>query len=188
MNLDILPIGDVSSNDLDVIASALRDHYRVDVSIHAPYSLADLPEGTYSASRDRYNGNELAALAGANGDGELNLVVTSADLFAAETEHISEKTFVFGCSFLEGNGAVMSTHRLKPQGVRSLLSRGSNELVTNRLRVQAVKHVGHMIGLDGCTDATCVLAQSTDLDALDEREPRFCRSCSRSTTRFDVVR
>lgn len=94
--------------------------------------------------------------------------VTSVDLF------IPVLTFVFGESQLDGNGAVISTYRLRnefyglPQDINQLVERTTKE---------ALHELGHAFGLVHCPNYECVMNSSTYVEDIDIKHARLCEAC-----------
>ncbi len=91
------------------------------------------------------------------------LAVTDVDLF------IPVLTFVFGEAQLGRQAAVVSIARLRDAAIPSL--------VTGRLAKEAVHEIGHTFGLVHCASATCVMARSPGLAAVDRKTDRLCADC-----------
>jgi archaemetzincin len=97
--------------------------------------------------------------------------VTSVDLY------IPVLTFVFGQSLLDGQGAVVSTHRLR-NGYYGL--REDEGLLLDRTVKETVHELGHTFGLVHCPDYGCVMHASTDVAGVDLKGAFFCSDCSRT--------
>ncbi len=94
--------------------------------------------------------------------------ITECDIF------IPMLKFVFGQAQLGGQIAVISLARLR-QEFHGLPS--DAELLDLRMKKVLVHELGHTFGLTHCTDKTCVMVLSTNLEQLDAKLDAFCRSC-----------
>lgn len=94
--------------------------------------------------------------------------ITSVDLF------IPVLTFVFGESQLDGNGALISTFRLRNEfyGLPE-----EKELFFERTVKEALHELGHSFGLIHCPDYQCVMNSSTYVEDIDLKQSRFCPTC-----------
>jgi len=94
--------------------------------------------------------------------------ITECDIF------IPMLKFVFGQAQLGGQIAVISLARLRQEfyGLPS-----DAELLDLRMKKVLVHELGHTFGLTHCTDRTCVMVLSTNLDQLDAKLDAFCGSC-----------
>ncbi len=94
--------------------------------------------------------------------------VTSVDLF------IPVLTFVFGESQLDGNGAIISTFRLRneyyglPKDIDQLIERTTKE---------AMHELGHAFGLVHCPNYECVMNSSTYVEDIDIKQSLLCSDC-----------
>jgi len=99
----------------------------------------------------------------------LTLICTSVDLY------IPIFTFVFGLAKLDGQVAIISSHRLEnkyyglPEDDASL---------SNRLLKEARHELGHLSGLRHCPQYDCVMTSSATAEDIDVKSDSFCPSCS----------
>ena len=96
------------------------------------------------------------------------LGVADVDLFSAVF------TFVFGESRLNGEAAMISLHRLRPE-VYGLAANA--ELVQVRTQREALHEVGHLFGLVHCHYPECVMRFSGSVEEVDLKPSRFCPAC-----------
>jgi len=94
--------------------------------------------------------------------------ITSVDLY------IPVLTFVFGESQLDGNGAVISTYRLRNEfyGLPS-----DEKLLLERTVKEAMHELGHAFGLVHCPNYECVMNSSTYVEDIDIKGKKLCRAC-----------
>jgi archaemetzincin len=83
-------------------------------------------------------------------------------------------TFVFGQSQLDGSGAVVSIHRLRPEYYGLPRDEG---LTVERAIKEAVHELGHAFGLVHCPDYTCVMHASTYVEEVDLKGSGYCDAC-----------
>lgn len=166
--LDIVPMYVTDRREaLGKLGTRLERAFGVEVRVIRPWFD---PELAYDASRGQHNSTVLLRmlLDGATDDGARLLGVTAVDLF------IPVLTFVFGEAQLQGQVAVVSLHRLRPE-VYGLPA--DDELLDARLEKEAVHELGHTLGLVHCMDAACVMRPSTYVEQIDLKPASFCSSC-----------
>lgn len=97
------------------------------------------------------------------------LGVTERDLF------VPVLSFVYGQAQLDGQVAVVSLARLRPEfhGLPA-----DRELAARRALKEAVHEVGHTFGLVHCPDRRCPMSLSVNLEDLDLKAHDPCASCS----------
>jgi archaemetzincin len=101
---------------------------------------------------------------------ELNLIVTSQDLFA------EKMNFIFGLAYREKGIAVMSVARLTTRYDEQL---DTPLRIQERILKEAAHEIGHLIGLSHCKKASCLMAFSETLQMVDDKLPMICEICSR---------
>jgi archaemetzincin len=126
---------------------------------------AERPTGTYDARRQQHSSREvlrwLVAMCPAGASRVIG--ITDVDLF------MPVLTFVFGEAQLGGIGAVVSTARL--------VDRVLADRTLRRAVKECVHEVGHTFGLTHCSSAGCVMTRSTNVQAVDGKQPQLCEDC-----------
>ena len=94
--------------------------------------------------------------------------ITNVDIFTPIL------TFLFGEAQLGGNGAVVSTHRLRNEfyGLP-----GDNDLLYTRTLKEVLHELGHTMGLIHCQYYECVMHFSTYVEDIDLKKSQFCAVC-----------
>ena len=121
------------------------------------------PDFAFMPVRNQYDASKiLKSLADEKEGAPLKLGLTQSDL------SIPILTYVYGESQLGGRAAVISLHRLFDI---------DRQIVYNRAAKIAVHEVGHLLGLEHCWEAGCLMRFSKQLEQLDRLPLRFCSSC-----------
>lgn len=124
----------------------------------------------YSPDRNQYHSTLVLAQLLKNlpaSEGKI-IGITSVDLY------IPVLTFVFGESQLDGNGAVISTFRLRNEFYG--LPEDAN-LLLDRTVKEAMHELGHAFGLVHCPDYECVMNSSTYVEDIDLKGEQLCLAC-----------
>jgi predicted Zn-dependent protease len=84
--------------------------------------------------------------------------------------YMPSMNFVFGLALRSRGLAIVSWHRLRD---------GGNLFVT-RLAKEVIHEVGHLEGLDHCSNESCVMRFSNTLGETDAKGLDFCPACARA--------
>ncbi|MBU2635784.1 MAG: archaemetzincin family Zn-dependent metalloprotease [Bacteroidetes bacterium] len=96
--------------------------------------------------------------------------LTDLDLF------VPILTYVFGEAELNGQAAVVSSHRLHNEfyGLPK-----DDSLLQNRILKEIMHELGHTLGLIHCSDNKCVMHSSTYVEDIDLKDNSLCESCKK---------
>jgi archaemetzincin len=155
---------------LDYPLGALKESISIrfpSLRVEKVNSLLNVNEAYYP-QRDQYHSTRILALLEKRIDpsyDESLLGVTSFDLF------VPGMNFVFGEARLPGPVGIISTHRLKSQSPDHL------DLLRDRAIKEAVHEIGHMLGVNHCSNSVCVMHFSEHIDDTDRKHAEFCVNC-----------
>jgi archaemetzincin len=131
----------------------------------------DRPEYAYDERRCQYNSKlilkHLIKHSPQNILGFLG--VTEVDLFVPILK------YVFGLAEMEGQCAIISMHRLRPQFYDQP---PDQDLLEARAKKTALHELGHCLGVTHCRNRRCVMYSSTKIEATDYKKTDFCPTCS----------
>jgi len=94
--------------------------------------------------------------------------ITNVDIFTPIL------TFLFGEAQLGGNGAIISTYRLRNEFYG--LPKNYDVLYSRTLK-EVLHELGHTMGLIHCQYYECVMHFSTYVEDIDLKKPQFCPAC-----------
>ena len=171
MLVDIVPIGDLPAQVKREASAALRGVYDCEVTVAEEQSI---PDGAFDRSRNQYRAEQFIELASRVGTGEKNIGITSQDLY------YRRRNYVFGLAYLNGNGSVISTHRLQTSSDGGITSKPQSEVFADRVRKEVVHEIGHTFGLEHCDNSKCVMSFSPTVREVDVKEENLCGTCSQS--------
>jgi archaemetzincin len=166
--ITLVPVGRVERGHLESLAQGLASRLRV-----ACWIRPDGPDGefAYNPVRGQYHSTEILKrlLQDPPAESWRILGVTDVDLY------IPILTFVFGEAQLGDSGALVSTHRLRPEfyGMPK-----DPELLRERLLKEALHELGHTFGLRHCPDYLCVMSTAHSVERIDLKQADFCMACT----------
>jgi len=101
--------------------------------------------------------------------GIIDIIIVSKDIY------FNGKEYIFAATHVPSKTIVISLYRLLRK--YSLKEYDNISIVRKRVFKEILHEIGHMLGLDHCSDKKCVMSFSPDLKSLDNKLPFFCSSC-----------
>lgn len=163
----VAPINNPVTGALDFLTERLSARFDTKVTVLDP---GLEPRIAFDEARRQYNSTILLAeLSKELPSPDAKVVgLTDADLY------IPVLTFVFGEAQLDGNVAIVSSHRLH----NSFYGLPDDRTLTlERLEKEVVHELGHTFSLTHCRDFNCVMCASSSVEEIDLKGPDFCRTC-----------
>ncbi len=165
----IVLMGDANPGELAFLPGCLSQVFSK-VRFKTSREVVRLPPYAYDKTRRQYNSTlllEYLALINPGGYAKY-LGVTEADLYAGRLN------FVFGEAVLNGQYAVVSLHRLRPEFYGNPPDR---RLFEARVLKEAVHELGHTFGLTHCENPECVMHFSNSIIDTDVKKSQPCLNC-----------
>ena len=163
----ICPIGFVEKDILEHLAQGIERRCSLGCRISPKI---EPPSFAYNENRGQYNSKLiLRYLLQCHPTDTFSLIgVTRLDLYVPILK------YVFGLAQMNGQCAIISTHRLLPQ----FYGQPQNmELFMARLKKTALHELGHCLGLSHCRDRRCVMYSSARIEDTDFKWSGFCSTC-----------
>jgi archaemetzincin len=167
MKIILCPIGDIDAAVLAELGQSLQDIFGCSMEKGIK---AELPHVAYHSRRRQYEATAVLSslLKSLTGGGAIILGVADADLYTQELN------FIFGLADSNRNIALISLARLREEFYGH--SR-NNRLFMQRALKEAVHELGHLLGLEHCSDMRCVMHFSNSLQDTDIKSTTFCPNC-----------
>jgi archaemetzincin len=164
----LVPVGTI---DDDIIAAAESCIWHTfGIPVRCTKSM-EIPPDAYDAKRQQFGSIEILRSMYRNvpEDAFRYFAVIDKDIF------IPVLSFVYGHAQFEGTVGIVSLARLRQEfyGFPP-----NPELLLKRMLKEVVHEMGHLFGLTHCSDATCPMALSTNIRALDRKQVKLCESCT----------
>jgi archaemetzincin len=153
------------------ILDAVKDH--LEWAFEMPVRIRKVeakPSDAFDAARGQYSSTKILRwlLQDVPAPARKILAITDVDLY------IPVLTFVFGEAQVGGQGAVVSTARLRMDLPR-FPSPASRFLA--RLLKECVHELGHTFGLIHCPVSRCVMSRSNTILEVDAKRSDLCKTC-----------
>lgn len=168
MRIEIIAINKIPSALLRELSPELEETFRPLIDGCSLGSPLGLPSAAYDARRGQYKAELILdwILQKTSGENK-TLAITDVDIY------VPGLNFVFGLASL-GRAALVSICRLDP----AFYGRPSNrELMWERTAKEAVHELGHVFGLDHCSNPKCVMRFSNSVAEVDGKSSEFCGKC-----------
>jgi archaemetzincin len=164
--LGLVQIGRISDISLIDLSSFLSKKLSIAVQLKSPLLN---PSEAYDSRRNQYHSTRMLVLL------EHHLASVKADRIlgiAASDLFVPGMNFVFGEARCPGQAAVVSSFRLHQAD-----ELGEEEQFEPRIRKEAVHEIGHMLGLQHCSNVNCVMHFSKTLIDTDIKNDNYCSEC-----------
>ncbi|MEJ2040243.1 MAG: hypothetical protein P8X55_15125 [Desulfosarcinaceae bacterium] len=168
--LDLIPLGPVDPLAVSVAAAHLQTVLGLPTRIEPAQAR---PDFAFLVARRQYDAAAIIKhLDQDRRERPFRLGLVAGDLC------VPILTYVFGESQLGGHAAVVSLYRLRDR---------QRHLVYERVAKISLHEVGHLLGLEHCRAAGCLMRFSKQLDQLDQLPLMFCPACEYETARRVAV-
>ena len=192
--INILVLNDIGRSILRYLQKNLAPVFNNNISVSKHVIV---PASFYKIEKKQYDGRKLLGFLAENltlkEAKNINLAIFDRDLFTGNLDH------VFGLASPFPRICVISIIRLHPHfdedyfqerlkkrkmgkfplSVRRLTGK-ERTLYYERILKESLHGIGHTMGLVHCGNSLCIMSPSNLLEDIDNKEIRFCRSCTQS--------
>ncbi len=170
--VDLQPLGTLAPGALEALAARLSRRVLLPVHTRAP---ASFPLRTIAGRQQLDAGALLEGLEATVAAGRLLVGVTDDDIA------VPVFSFVFGLARQGGAACVVSLARTDPAfyGLPADLERAQGRAIA-----EVLHELGHLAGLEHCSDKGCLMSFAGNVERVDTRGARFCASCAQRLPRW----
>lgn len=169
------PCGYFDTKVLEILSEDIKVYF----NCQSELAICSLDMSTfYNPSRRQYDANKLIySLSHLATDNTVKVMgILRVDLY------VPILTYIFGQAELGGNIGLASLYRLRNELYGLEID---NNLLTERFRKVVLHETGHLFGLIHCHTPGCLMRSSTYVEDLDQKELRFCHSCSKQLSNVE---
>ena len=192
--INILVLNDIGRSILRYLQKNLVPVFNNNISVSKHVIV---PASFYKIEKKQYDGRKLLGFLAENltlkEAKNINLAIFDRDLFTGNLDH------VFGLASPFPRICVISIIRLHPHfdedyfqerlkkrkmgkfplSVRRLTGK-ERTVYYERILKESLHGIGHTMGFVHCGNSLCIMSPSNLLEDIDNKEIRFCRSCTQS--------
>jgi len=168
--LRLLSVGTLAPGVLDALVYSVASVMPCEVEDGPAIALPGDPQKT-----DQMDAREMAVLLPKGRCDILNLGITDFDIT------VPGYNFVFGYAVPTEHRGVVSLKRL--HGSREE-NAAFDVMLIERATKEVLHEAGHLLGLQHCPNAVCVMRYSQTLHDTDLKSERFCPRCARELSRL----
>jgi len=94
-------------------------------------------------------------------------------IFIGQGLYIDGREYIFSAAHIVTKTIVISLGQL----TQDIKPEDGGEILGERIFKEVIHELGHLIGLDHCSDPSCVMSFSSTLRELDDKTPLLCKAC-----------
>jgi len=177
MKLNLITVNFSNDALIEKLTGSLKKILNISINTHQlKLDFSD----SYSSERGQYYSTEILLKCKKN----LSVLEGYKILLVEMDIYVPALTYIFGEAELNGEFAIVSLARLKPE---FYMNPTDSEVFFKRILKEVLHEFGHNLGLYHCIDWDCVMHSSNNIDEVDLKGSDYCRNCRQIINR-DIVK
>jgi len=178
MKLMLIPLTKVEDNVLKDVVKHLEKCLSFNVTVWT--ERPGIPLTMFDFSRGQYRSDEVIAWV------YRNFMIKGIDYIAALADvdaYVPGLNFVFGEASPHSRTCIVYLKRLRPE----FYGEHDNVKFKERVVKEVLHEVGHILGLEHCSNERCVMRFSNSIFEVDFKSYRFCRLCGEKLSHRGLI-
>jgi len=171
MLIRVVPVGNPPEKILNAMCAQLESSLKIRFRMLAK---VPVPKETYNQWRKQHNAETLMQII--SNLPEVRFIDREIPSMAITDEDIYYRglNYTFSIQDPQKSSCILSLARMRPEFYDD---KPNDAKVTERLIKEAMHEIGHLKGLEHCTNPSCVMVFSASIAEVDQKKKEFCDRC-----------